>query len=235
MCYLIITEVKTMIDIRLTKTEFMNGMRCGKMVWLDNHHPEYKKLAPEVKELFARGHEFGDKAMGMFGEYEEMSAYFEDGHIDCGTMIKRTKQAIKKGTRVICEAAFTRDGLYCAMDILRLDDGCDPADPTYTMYEVKDVPEVEPWFIMDAAFQYYVASKTIKIRKVYIVTHGENDTYETTKVTRLVEATQKGMPVLIDHVKAAITTSEAVATPYGKDCEEPYRCPYWDYCHNIDI
>ena len=89
-----------MIDIRLTKTEFMNGMRCGKMVWLDNHHPELKKLSPEVKELFARGNEFGDKAMGMFGEYEEMSAYFEDGHIDCGTMIKRTKQAIRIGNRL---------------------------------------------------------------------------------------------------------------------------------------
>ena len=226
-----------MIDIRLTKTEFMNGMRCAKMVWLDKHHPELRKLSPEVKELFARGNEFGDKAMGMFGEYEEMTAYFEDGHIDCGTMIKRTKQAIKNGTRVICEAAFTRDGLYCAMDILRLDDGCDPADPadpTYTMYEVKDAPDVEPWFIMDAAFQYYVASKTIRISKVYIVTHGENDTCETTKVTGLVEATQKGMPVFIDHVKAAITTSEAVATPCGKDCEEPYRCPYWGYCHSID-
>ena len=40
---------------------------------------------------------------------------------------------------------------------------------------------------------------------------------------------------VLDHVKAAITTSEAVATPCGKDCDEPYRCPYWDYCHNIDI
>ena len=235
MCYLIITEEKTMIDIRLTKTDFMNGMRCGKMVWLDKHHPELKKLSPEVKELFARGNEFGDKAMGMFGEYEEMTAYFEDGHIDCGTMIKRTKEAIKKGTRVICEAAFTRDGLYCAMDILRLDEGCDPADPTYTMYEVKDAPDVEPWFIMDAAFQYYVASKTVKISKVFIVTHGENDTYETTIVTRLVEATQKGMPVFIDHVKAAIASSEEPTIPCGKDCDEPYRCPYWDNCHNIDI
>ena len=220
--------------IRLTQTDFMNGMRCAKMIWLDKHHPELKKLSSEVKELFARGNEFGDKAMGMFGEYEEMSAYFEDGQIDCGAMIKRTKQAIKKGTRVICEAAFTRDGLYCAMDILRLDDGCDPADPTYTMYEVKDAPEVEPWFIMDAAFQYYVASKTIKISKVYIVTQGENDTYKSTKVTKYVEATQKGMPVLIDHVKAAIASSEEPTIPCGKDCEEPYRCPYWDYCHNID-
>ena len=223
-----------MKKIRLTKTDFMNGMRCGKMVWLDKHHPELRKLSAEVQTLFDQGNAFGDKAMGMFGEYEEMTAYFEDGHIDCGTMIKRTKQAIKKGTRVICEAAFAEGGLYCAVDILKREDPSDTGEPTYSMYEVKNAPEVEPWFIMDASFQYHVASKTIKISNVYIVTNGKNNTFEMTKVTRLVEATQKGMPVFIDHVKAAIESSKEPTIHCGKDCEEPYRCPYWDYCQIAD-
>ena len=221
-----------MKEIRLTKTDFMNGMRCRKMVWLDKHHPELRKLSAEVQALFDQGNSFGDKAMGMFGEHEEMTAYTEEGRIDCTEMIKRTKNAIEKGTRVICEAAFATDNLYCAVDTLKREDQSNTGEPTYSMYEVKNAPEVEPWFIMDASFQYYIASKSVKIDKVFIVTHGENDTFETMNVNRLVLGTQKGISTLIDHVKAAIKSSKEPTIQCGKDCEEPYRCPYWDYCHN---
>ena len=51
-----------MKKIRLTKTDFMNGMRCGKMVWLDKHHLELRKLSAEVQALFDQGNAFGEKA-----------------------------------------------------------------------------------------------------------------------------------------------------------------------------
>ncbi len=66
-----------MKKIRLTKTDFMNGMRCGKMVWLAKHHPELRKLSAEVQARFDQGNASGDKAMGMFGEYEEMTTYIK--------------------------------------------------------------------------------------------------------------------------------------------------------------
>ena len=172
--------------------------------------------------------------MGMFGEYKEMTAYTEEGRIDCTEMIRRTKDAIKNGKRVICEAAFSADSLYCAVDILKREDQSDTSEPTYSMYEVKNAPEVEPWFILDASFQYYVASRSVKIDNVVIVTHGENDTFETMNVNRLVFGTQKGISTLIDHVKAAIESSKEPTIQCGKDCEEPYRCLYWDYCQIAD-
>ena len=102
-----------------TKTDYMRGMQCPKMLWLDRHKPEEKVIPPEVQELLDKGNEFGDRAMGMFGEYVEMTAYREDGRLDFSAMLQRTQEHLLDGTKVLCEAAFRYYGNYCAVDILR--------------------------------------------------------------------------------------------------------------------
>ena len=59
----------------ITKTDFMRGMQCPKMLWLDKHKPGLKVIPPEIQEKLAAGNDFGDRAMGMFGPYEEMTVY----------------------------------------------------------------------------------------------------------------------------------------------------------------
>lgn len=34
----------------VTKTDFMRGMQCQRMLWLDKHHPELKVIPPEVQD-----------------------------------------------------------------------------------------------------------------------------------------------------------------------------------------
>ena len=60
----------------ITKTDFMRGMQCPRMLWLDKHHPEMKIIPPEVRERLDKGNEFGDKMMGVFGPYVEVKAYY---------------------------------------------------------------------------------------------------------------------------------------------------------------
>ena len=76
----------------VTKTDYMRGMQCPKMLWLDRHKPEEKVIPPEVQELLDKGNEFGDRAMGMFGEYVEMTAYREDGRLDFSAMLQRARE-----------------------------------------------------------------------------------------------------------------------------------------------
>ena len=59
----------------ITKTDFMRGMQCPKMLWLDKHKPKLKVIPPEVQRRLDAGNDFGDRAMGMFGPYEEMTVY----------------------------------------------------------------------------------------------------------------------------------------------------------------
>ena len=59
----------------ITKTDFMRGMQCPKMLWLDKHKPSLKVIPPEIQAKLDAGNDFGDRAMGMFGPYEEMTVY----------------------------------------------------------------------------------------------------------------------------------------------------------------
>ena len=56
----------------LTKTDFMRGMQCPRMLWLDKHHPELKIIPPYIRDRLNKGNEFGDSMMGIFGPYEEV-------------------------------------------------------------------------------------------------------------------------------------------------------------------
>lgn len=62
-------------NLGITKTDFMRGMQCPKMLWLDKHKPSLKVIPPEVQARLNAGNDFGDRAMGMFGPYEEMTVY----------------------------------------------------------------------------------------------------------------------------------------------------------------
>lgn len=59
----------------ITKTDFMRGMQCRKMLWLDKHKPDLKVIPPEIQKRLDAGNDFGDRAMAMFGEFEEMTVY----------------------------------------------------------------------------------------------------------------------------------------------------------------
>lgn len=89
----------------ITKTDFMRGMQCRKMLWLDKHRPNLRVIPPEVQARLDAGNDFGDRAMSMFGPYEEMTVYLPGKQIpDKKAMIARPQEHLAKGTPVICEA-----------------------------------------------------------------------------------------------------------------------------------
>ena len=85
----------------VTKTDFMRGMQCEKMLWLDRHKPNEKIIPAEVQKRLDEGNEFGDRAMGCFGEYTEVTAYKPDGSLDFTKMIKNTKECIEKSEAIV--------------------------------------------------------------------------------------------------------------------------------------
>ena len=90
----------------VTKTDYMRGMQCPKMLWLDKHKPEEKVIPPEVQERLDEGNRFGDSAMGMFGSFVETTTYRDDGRLDYAAMIAKTNECIHNGTPVILRGRF---------------------------------------------------------------------------------------------------------------------------------
>ena len=216
----------------ITKTDFMRGMQCRKMLWLDKHKPKLRIISPEIQKRLDAGNDFGDRAMAMFGDYEEMTVYLPGSQIpDTKAMVAKTAEHIEKGTSVICEAAFVYYNNYCAVDILR------KTDVGYDFYEVKNAPAVYGQFVKDAGFQYYILNRCkVNIGNIYIVTHGEDE--ENPFVINDVTAQAKGYLKWIDNnlwdLNRMQKQQEEVDVDPGEQCIKPYECWYYGYCHQSE-
>lgn len=216
----------------LTKTNFMRGMQCPKMLWLDKHKPGLMVIPPEIQAKLDAGNDFGDRAMGMFGPYEEMTVYRKGTNIpDKKAMVANTQDAIERGVEVICEAAFSNYNNYCAADILR------KTDTGYDLYEVKNAPEVKEQFIKDAAFQYYIITRCrVMIGKVFIVLHGpeKEAPFLPVDVTKEAKGYYKWINDHIWDLNRRQKEPEEIVIEPGAQCSEPYECWYYGYCHSAD-
>ncbi len=213
----------------ITKTDFMRGMQCPKMLWLDKHKPSLRVIPPEVQARLDAGNEFGDRAMAMFGPYEEMTVYRKGTRIpDKKKMAENTAEHLRRGTPVICEAAFIDYNNYCAADILR------KTDTGYDFYEVKNAPDVREQFIRDAGFQYYIMNRCgVRIGRIYIVTHGpdEDNPFVCVEITEQAKSLAPWVNEHIWQLNRMQKQKEEVEAVPGEQCDCPYPCWYYDYCH----
>ena len=213
----------------ITKTDFMRGMQCRKMLWLDKHKPSLRVIPPEIQERLDAGNDFGDRAMGMFGPYEEMTVYLPGKQIpDKKAMIAKTQDALERGVEVICEAAFSNYNNYCAVDILR------KTSSGYDFYEVKNASEVHDQFIKDAGFQYYIISRCgVKIEHIYIVTHrpDEENPFVPVEITSQAKAYYRWINEHIWDLNRMQKEKDEIQVEPGEQCTSPYECWYYGYCH----
>ena len=215
----------------ITKTDFVRGMQCPRMLWLDKHHPEYKKIPPEVQRVLDKGNELGDAAMGMFGPYTEVREYYPGTtRPDKKRMVEKTLELIDFGTPIICEAAFMDDaGNYCAVDILR------KTDNGYEMFEVKNALKVTERFISDAGFQAHLIKERcgLPLERVSIVYNSGSPAapYVIEDITDKAFACAQMVAENIDRLGAVKDKVEEVRCPRGLQCLTPYECWYADYCY----
>ena len=207
------------------------------MLWLKTYHPELAEEDPSAQDRMTKGNVVGDLAMGLFGDYEEMTAYNEDGKIDLGKMIENTKNAIKRGVENICEASFSYNGLYCAVDILRKEkDG-------YAIYEVKSSTEPKYIYIVDISYQKYVLEKCgVKVTGTYVVNINSDylfdgtldiqKLFKITDVSKFIEE-EYGIHHIeaeLDYAKRTLESKEEPALDLSVGCKNPYPCAFWKYC-----
>lgn len=216
----------------ITKTDFMRGMQCPKMLWLDSHKPGEKIIPPETQLKLDAGNEFGDAAMGMFGPYEEMTVYLPGKKVpNKKAMIEKTRQHLALGTAVICEAAFSYYNCYCAVDILR------KTEQGYDFYEVKNSPEVKEQFVKDAGFQLYILHRCgLKIGHVYIVYHAENEEqpFAVEEITERASAYTSWVNAHIWNLNRLKKQPEEILQEMGEQCSDPYDCWYCEYCKKLN-
>lgn len=224
----------------LSKSKYTTFCQCPKALWLQVYKPEEMVVDPSVQSRFDAGNIVGNLAMGLLGEYEEVTTYMDmhDGtqRLDIKSMIDKTQDCLKRGVENIAEASFSFDGCYCAVDLLhKTTDG-------YDIYEVKsstDLKHIEV-YAQDVAYQKYVLTNCgINVTGTYLVNidngyvlDGDLDIREFFCINDISEAVAEEyskVPTYIPKAKKVLEGNEPLNS-IGEWCKYPYDCPFWQYC-----
>lgn len=219
----------------LSKSKYCGLWQCPKIAWMKKYMPEEFVADGAAVERMNNGNEVGDLAMGLFGDFVEVTS-FDGEKLDLSAMIEKTKEEMEKGTAVICEASFDYNGLYCAVDILKEENG------GWAIYEVKssthDDKEV---YLADIAYQKYVLENCgVNVTGTHLITinsgyvfDGKLDIHELFRITDVSSAIVPEENSIKGNLMIAERFLRNPAEPdilIHENCNKPYKCGFWKHC-----
>ena len=81
--------------MNLSKSKYCSLWQCPKILWMNKYKSEELVLDSSALARMEAGNEVGDLAMGLFGDYVEVSAY-KGERLDLQKMIADTKPKLSK-------------------------------------------------------------------------------------------------------------------------------------------
>jgi hypothetical protein len=217
----------------LSKSTYLRGKQCLKSLYLNWHHPELKDpISPMQHAIFSQGHDVGKLAQQLFSGGIDAGIYVPDHY---QKSIEMTSRLIRESTGVIYEAGFSVDGLHCFIDIL-VRDGAQ-----WKAFEVKSSTQVKPVNLLDAAFQYYVMTRSgLEISDISLVVlntsytrNGDLDIQQLFKIEPVLKQVLKLQERVKQDVENFIFTLGAPMAPVmdiGPHCYDPYDCDFHGHC-----
>ena len=219
----------------LSKSKYCSFVQCPKNLWLGVNKPELAVTDSSAESRMEEGNVVGDLAMQLFGDFVEVTAYKADGRLDLTKMITDTKELMDKEAPVICEASFSYNGDYCAVDILKREgDG-------YAIYEVKSSTGVKDVYITDISYQKYVLEHCgVNVTGTYLVLidneyvfDGElklDELFNIVDVSSEVEEKICTVEANIREANRVLSEKREPEVDLSVACDEPYPCAFWQYC-----
>ncbi len=223
-----------------SKSKYCSYWQCPKLAWLNQHRPEERVTDGNADAHMEAGREVGKLARSLFGPFVDVTSYVNQ-QLNLFTMLEKTKSEMEKGTPVICEAAFSFEGCYCAVDILKkTEDG-------WAIYEVKsstasgDTEKVEPVYAADIAYQKYVLEHCgVSVTGTYLVNINSNYVREgeldlqalfcIRNISELVESELEEVEQKLQEAQKVLSNQEEPTCVLEEGCHSPYLCSYWNYC-----
>lgn len=98
----------------LSKSRFISGLQCEKLLWWQVHEPAEDEDAPTTSRLLDRGRAVGEAARKFLPDGVSIGA----PHSQFADRIARTVEAMAGTAPRIYEASFAADGVFVSVDIL---------------------------------------------------------------------------------------------------------------------
>ncbi|HEX7939932.1 MAG TPA: DUF2779 domain-containing protein [Gemmatimonadaceae bacterium] len=230
--------------MNLSKSLFVAGVQCHKLLWWQVHEPLAPELQPDkvLQDRFDQGAQVGELARREFpgGVLIDAKATSIEGRIAA------TQEAMAGDAPAIFEAMFEYDGVRVKVDVLlKTGDGsqetADRSSIAWRLIEVKMTSSQKPEHIPDAAVQLYVLERCgVKVSSVEIM-HLNPEFRLPTNDSRLVglfarkditaeaRAMQATIPAEIAAQKHALTGALPDVS-IGEHCGEPRDCVFLKRC-----
>ena len=220
----------------LSKSRLISAWQCTKRVHLEKNHPEFGVITPQVRSLWATGHEIGTVSQQLYGTPDSVEIEFDRR---VGLMLAKTRDLIDGGADFpIFEATFRHEGVLVRVDVLM------PDASGWRMIEVKASTSVKEYHVLDCAIQDWVLRNSgIDVTGVSLahvnnrfVYPGNND-YEGLLVehdlTDQARALEPSVLELVARARDAVTGPRPDVN-VGAHCGSPYDCPFMAFCWPTD-
>ncbi len=218
----------------LTKSKFLNGLQCPKLLWTRCNAPEtIPPPSDRLQQVFDVGHRVGELATKRFpgGHHVQEDDFLKN--------IEETRALLaSKNPRPIYEAGIKAGRLYARADILvpsKTDSGA------WDVVEVKCGTEVKDVYLQDVAFQRYCYEQAgVKVGRCFLmhinneyVRKGDIDVEEffaPEDVTVEIMPFMEQMPGWIEGFLKIIDLPVCPNMTIREHCGKPYACQMQDIC-----
>ena len=215
----------------LSKSKLMSGQQCAKRLWLEVNEPDELEHSASTERSFAIGHAVGDAAQSLYPD--GILIEYDDG---LEKPLKETERLLSKpGPLTLFEATFQADGVLIRADVLVRDESGE-----FQLIEVKAATSLKGQYSFDCAIQAWVLEqlgirpRTIELAHInnQFVYGGDGNydglfTYE--DVTEAAHKLQPKVQRLIAEMRAMLAENQP-AIEMGRQCNDPYECPFIAHC-----
>jgi hypothetical protein len=216
---------------RLSKSRFLAGLQCHKLLWWQVHEPHAPELrpSPDLEARFAAGKLVGEAAR----TYVPGGELIGFRHFEVERKLAATQAALARAMPALYEASFATNGAYAVVDILERG----RREGAFTLVEVKSSTDVKPEHIPDVGVQTWVARQSgIAVERVEVMHLNRacrypdlSNLFARKDITPQVEAFVPGVG---DEIARQLADLDGPLpdVPIGDHCFTPYECPFMKRC-----
>jgi hypothetical protein len=134
----------------LSKSRFVTGCQCHKLLWWTVHEPNAVELQPDkvLQDLFNQGRQVGELARLRYAG----GVLIDLPHTARTERVAATRDALGQGFPAIFEATFMAEDTFVAIDVL------EQQGDSHRLIEVKSSNSQKEEHIPDVAVQAYIAA-----------------------------------------------------------------------------
>ena len=222
--------------LRISKSKFVAGVQCLKRLYLQVHEPELAaELDDASKAVMEQGHQVGLEAQKAFPGGVTVKA----GPTELDKAIKATRDLVAKSEApAIFEATFQHGDVLVRTDVLKRS-----GRSGHRLIEVKSSTKVKPHYAYDIAIQRHVLTgagidvkqaSLMHLNRDYIFNGKEYDVSQLFVEAEVKPEDAVSQSEISDRLKEQFRILNKPKPPDikpGAQCEDPYRCEFYDQCN----